>query len=1135
VTVGPIKPPSTHLVDVVRFWGEQKNDTVAYRFTDGETLELAVTYAEIARKAQAIGAELQQAGLSGERVLMLYPADSSLDFAAGFFGCMFAGCTAVPAFPPRRNRNMARILAITEDASATAAFTVADCFKRISNMVSEQPLLSKLHWVCTDQVDVDAADSWKDPQLTPENLAVLQYTSGSTGTPKGVMLSHANLVRNSEYIAHSFDPSNDGVGATWLPLYHDMGLVGGLVFPMFRGLTNVLMSPLAFLSRPVRWLKVITKFGVTVSGGPNFAYDHCTEKVADDELTDIDLSTWEVAFNGAEPVRPNTLNRFFERFAPYGFRAQASYPCYGMAETTLLITGGDKTLPPRIDWFAGDALDAHKVEKAPADDFDARQLVSSGRIILDEQVLIVDPDTMRRKEAGCIGEIWVQSQCVGQGYWKKPEATAATFEAVLADEPESGKFLRTGDLGFVQDGEFFVTGRLKDLIIVRGVNRYPQDIELTVLESSSRLEPGAQAAFSVDFEGRERLVIVSEVERKRSNQWDDVIGAIRRDVTAIHELPPDAVVLVRFGSIPTTSSGKIQRHACHDGFLKGDLNVVAQWLSWDEANSLAAQVSMANDERPQDPMIAASTQCQTIHPQVAAMVMREVRGVAKERAGDLNLDTNIVVDLGLDSLERLEIANTLEEIYGGRLPEDVLGGAETIREVALAIQTHIGVEPRADGRGNDDDLPQRPADYQPKQSDYDFSEFPEYRRLKLQMKLMADSGLLNPYFTVHQSVTRDTTVINGREMLSFSSYNYLGMSGDERVMEAARQAVTKYGTSVSASRLVSGQKPVHVELERAIADLLGVEDSIVYVGGHSTNESTIGHLFGPGDLILHDGLAHNSIVQGSVMSGANRRPFPHNDWEELDRILTVVRHGFRRVLIAIEGVYSMDGDIADLPRFIEVKKRHGALLMVDEAHSIGTMGANGRGIGEYFDVNPKDVDLWMGTLSKSFGSCGGYIAGTNALVEYLKYTSPGFVFSVGLPPSNAAAALASIRLMEEEPERVAKVQSISRLFLKRAKECGLNTGLSDGTPVVPIIIGNSIHALELSQRLFARRINVQPILYPAVEEAAARLRFFLTSCHSEEQVERTIEALADELRFISPEYQRAVDDQEGSRQVGLQA
>ena len=537
-------------------------------------------------------------------------------------------------------------------------------------------------------------------------------------------------------------------------------------------------------------------------------------------------------------------------------------------------------------------------------------------------------------------------------------------------------------------------------------------------------------------------------------------------------------------------------------------------------------------------MIAASTGSDSLNPQVAEMVISQVRAVAKERAGNLTVDSNIAADLGLDSLERMEIASSLEQIYGGRLPEEVLQETETVRDVAMAIQKYIGVEPRPStrrGGQGDDEFPQRPVDYKPQPSDYEFSEFPEYRRLQAQKKILADAGMENPYFTVHESVARDTTVVNGREMLSFATYNYLGMSGDPQVSEASKQAITDYGTSVSASRLVSGQKPVHVELERAIADLLGVEDSIVYIGGHPTNESTIGHLLGPGDLILHDGLAHNSIVQGALLSGAVRRAFPHNDWEELDRILTVVRHGYRRVLIAIEGVYSMDGDIADLPRFIEVKKRHGALLMVDEAHSMGTMGEHGRGVGEYFQVNPKDVDLWMGTLSKSFGSCGGYIAGGTELVDYLKYTSPGFVFSVGLPPGNAAAALAAIRLMEEEPERVAKIQAISRRFLTKARERGLNTGLSDGTPVVPIIIGNSLHALALSQRLFARGINVQPILYPAVEEEAARLRFFLTSCHSEQQVDQTIDALTEELQAISPDYIRTTDDQEGSRTLGIEA
>ncbi|MCA9164097.1 MAG: aminotransferase class I/II-fold pyridoxal phosphate-dependent enzyme, partial [Planctomycetales bacterium] len=311
--------------------------------------------------------------------------------------------------------------------------------------------------------------------------------------------------------------------------------------------------------------------------------------------------------------------------------------------------------------------------------------------------------------------------------------------------------------------------------------------------------------------------------------------------------------------------------------------------------------------------------------------------------------------------------------------------------------------------------------------------------------------------------------------------------------------------------------------EQAIAEWVGVEDSIVLVGGHSTNETTIGHLMGPGDLIVHDSLAHNSIIQGAILSGARRRPFPHNDWRALDELLNEIRHQYRRILVVIEGVYSMDGDFPDLPKFIEVKQRHQALLMVDEAHSIGTMGQHGRGLGEHFGVDPRDVDIWMGTLSKSFGSCGGYIAGCKELVEYLKYTAPGFVYSVGLPPSNAAAALASLRVLQAEPQRVERVQARAKQFLAEARQLGLNTGLSKATPVVPVIIGNSLHALQLSRRLFERGINVQPILYPAVEESAARLRFFITACHTPEQISQTVSAVAEELSRIDPVYLRPAD------------
>ncbi len=432
----------------------------------------------------------------------------------------------------------------------------------------------------------------------------------------------------------------------------------------------------------------------------------------------------------------------------------------------------------------------------------------------------------------------------------------------------------------------------------------------------------------------------------------------------------------------------------------------------------------------------------------------------------------------------------------------------------MAIEKYIGTEPLVQGRFRHSAKQLREGEIPPE--NFQFAQMPEYVKLQQTKALLTSTGVPNPFFSVHESITNDRTVIDGKELISFASFNYLGMSGDPVVTEAAKAAIDQYGTSVSASRLVSGEKVIHAQLEQALARFLGTEDAVCFVGGHSANESTIGHLMGPGDLIVHDALAHNSIVQGAVLSGARRRPFPHNDWQALDKLLAEVRREYRRVLVAIEGVYSMDGDFPDLPRFVEVKERHKALLMIDEAHSVGTMGSRGHGISDHFDLDARAADIWMGTLSKALGSCGGYIAGCRELVEYLKYTAPGFVFSVGLPPSNAAAALAALRLIEEEPERVARVQARSAQFLQRAQQHGLNTGLSNNSPVVPIIVGNSLHALRLSRRLFERGINVQPILYPAVEESAARLRFFITACHTEQQISHAVDTVAQEVGAIAP-------------------
>jgi 8-amino-7-oxononanoate synthase len=469
----------------------------------------------------------------------------------------------------------------------------------------------------------------------------------------------------------------------------------------------------------------------------------------------------------------------------------------------------------------------------------------------------------------------------------------------------------------------------------------------------------------------------------------------------------------------------------------------------------------------------------------------------------------------------MDILSGIEQRFGGRFPESIYPELETCRAVAAAVENYLGSEPRAKAMRTAD--PNIPAE------NYRVARFPEYLQLRERLNRIARSGVGNPFFMVHEGLSNDRTLMDGREYINFSGYDYTGMSGDPVVVKAVQEAVAKYGSSVSASRLVSGEKDLHRDLEQALTRFIGVEDCVAFVSGHATNETVIGHLLGAGDLVVHDSWAHNSILEGAILSGARRRSFVHNDWQAADLLLREHRREYRRALIVIEGVYSMDGDFPDLPRFVELKKRHKALLMIDEAHSMGVLGATGRGIGEHFHVDRRDVDIWMGTLSKSFGSCGGYIGGAKELVEYLKYTAPGFVYSVGMSPPAAAAALAACRLLAAEPERVARLHSRSQLFLELAQAHGLDTGKSRESAVIPVILGNSILCLRLSRALFDREINVQPIVYPAVEESAARLRFFITSQHTPEQIRLTIRTLVEELEKLKIEGAVASRVQEGSK------
>jgi len=567
---------ATTLIDVLRARALEAPGRVAYTFlVDGEAEETPLTYGELDEQARAIAARLQEEGAEGERALLFYPP--GVEFAAAFFGCLYAGVVAVPAYPPRLNRPDPRIQEIVADAQAKLVLTTADVLAGMEGRPAETQGLTGLRWLATETLPPGLGERWQEPRLDGDGLAFLQYTSGSTVTPKGVMVSHDNILHNSAQLDSFAQRAPDGIGVSWLPHFHDMGLIYGVIQPVYGGFPCFLMPPASFLQRPLRWLQCISRQKATYSGGPNFAYDLCASRITPEERGSLDLSRWRVAFNGAEPVRRATLERFVEAFGPCGFRREALCPAYGLAEATLMVAMSRQGTP-FVSYRAGATeLERNLVAPPPEPGAAARDLIGCGGPADTSRVVIVNPDTCRPCAPGGIGEIWVAGPSVALGYWNRPEETARTFRASLSETRE-GPFLRTGDLGFVSGGEIFVTGRIKEMIIIRGLNHYPQDIEQTVQASHSALRPGAGAAFAVELDGGDRLAIVQEVERtQRNSDLAEVVRAIRRAVTEEHEIEPFAVTLIRPGSILKTSSGKIQHGGCRAAFLEGRLSVLEEW------------------------------------------------------------------------------------------------------------------------------------------------------------------------------------------------------------------------------------------------------------------------------------------------------------------------------------------------------------------------------------------------------------------------------------------------------------------------------------------------------------------------------------------------------------------------------
>ena len=631
-------------------------DRVAYRFLGDTAGPTACTYAELARAVVTIAAAIRAGRSRGERVLLLYPP--GLEFIEAFLACVGAGAIAVPAPPPnpiKPKQSLQRLVCIVESARPTFALTLSSVLAAVGPVVGDLPAFAGIRWIATDELLRTSTERAPLEASPSDAIALIQYTSGSTSDPKGAALSHRNVLENVDCFDVGWTHDPDSLIVNWLPAFHDLGLVYGILAPLRYGVTGVQMSPLDVIQRPASWLRAISAHRATHSCGPNFIYDLCTKKISDAECAGIDLASWRVALTAAEPVHAETLTRFSARFAQYGFRSRTFCPGYGLSEATCKVVATRAEDDPVVLTVRADMLERHLVERAPPG-AGARAVVACGRPDAGVSVRIVDPETRTPVAPNAVGEVWVAGHGVAQSYWENPSATADSLRAKLnGDDPQP--YLRTGDLGFVHDGQLFVTGRLKDTIIVRGANHYPQDIEYTAQEAHAAVRAGCCAAFSYEEGGEERLAVVLEVDTRSANfDADQVIAAVTKAIAEGHGLRAHRVAVIRAGTIPKTTSGKIQRRACRRALFDGALDIIAS-----EDGELAGSPKVARSE-------------------LRARVVDVVSGIGAIRKERIRTDQSLH-SLGVDSLAGVNIAYEIGLMTGHDVPSELLTEHDTVEKL----------------------------------------------------------------------------------------------------------------------------------------------------------------------------------------------------------------------------------------------------------------------------------------------------------------------------------------------------------------------------------------------------------------------------------------------------------------------
>lgn len=1063
-------------------------DKIALTFLDENNQAQEITYLDLLKRVNGVSNAILESTRAGEPILLLYAP--GINFIAAFIACLSTGRLAIPAYPPMNFSAVSRLETIIKSSKPTLILSEDSILKHLKKIpyikyllfpyVKKKVLRSlripeNIGFLFESIARMTATDLLLDDDINQDNTPVsgsafIQYTSGTTSSPKGVVVSHDNIAHNLHIIREAFDIHSESKGFIWLPPYHDMGLIGGILVPLYHGFPVVLTSPFNFIKKPNIWLESISKYRATISGGPNFAYSLCNKRLMDEDVEKLDLSSWETAFCGAEPIHTETMQKFVQKFKRSGFQSTALVPCYGCAESTLMVSSvrpDEELSSVKVD---RDSLGQGEVVFGSGDGF--VDIVDCGVPLLD--VKIRSPETGEFLAENQVGEVLVRGASVSSGYWEEPEKTAAVFKVAQ----DGNQYYHSGDLGFLSQGRLYISGRIHDLIIVGGRNFFAHEIESVVSACSANIRAGCCVAYESGDESTGQLHLAFEIATGKEKTHQELVQHVLLSVSKHFGIAVQEVAILNPHSILKTTSGKLQRRQTAEQIKRHPEHIVFHYKS-----------NMGGDapESDDNVLVKAQIPVREVTPKI---VEGAIIGILNENySGLLKCKSSTSLEsLGLDSIMYVKLIGTLQQ----KLSIDF-----EVSEIMLDKNLTIGA------------LAKEVARLAKSQEHITrLEQLPKVKSILKRYANLAEHHYEQLFMRAFEGPANSSICLDGKPFINFASYNYLGLSGDERMKQFIKEHVDKYGSSVSASRLVAGNRVLTEKLECAIANFIGYPDSVVFTAGYQTVLTAITHLFGRGDAIIYDELAHNSSLLGAYYSGAELFTFKHNDPDSLENQLIHLTRRFDKVLIITEGVFSMDGDIAPIDKIVHLKKKYGCFLMVDEAHSLGVIGETGRGVIEYFHLNPDDIDLIVGTLSKSLASCGGFVCASKELIQYMKFSAPGFVFSAGITPANTAAALYAIDRLQEEPALINRMQDNADYFIGKLQVLGLDVGQSKHTPIVPVIIRNSEKTLEASYQLFCKGIYAPPIISPGVTEHEARIRFFITALHDKEQLDACVEELA---------------------------